>query len=45
MNNRIGFRVSMKNVGENQRDATHEISLPLYLIWKIDDYIRIFRAE
>jgi predicted AAA+ superfamily ATPase len=34
----IGFRVSMKNVGENQRDATHEISLPLYLLWKIGDY-------
>jgi len=32
------FRVSLKNVGENQRDATHEISLPLYLLWKIDWY-------
>ena len=37
----LGFRVSLKNVGENQRDATHEISLPLYLLWKIGNYTQI----
>ncbi len=37
----IGFRVSMKNLGESQRDATHEISLPLYLLWKISGYTQI----
>ena len=34
----IGFRISTRNVGDNQREATHEISLPLYLLWKIRAY-------
>lgn len=35
----MGFRISSKNVGDNQKDATHEISLPLYMLWKLPVYI------
>ncbi len=35
----IGFRVSAKNIGDNQKGKTHEISLPLYLLWRIKDYL------
>ena len=35
----LGFRVSTKNVGDNQKNDTHEISLPLYLIWKMQRYL------
>ena len=35
----IGFRVSTKNIGDNQKGKTHEISLPLYLLWRIKEYI------
>lgn len=35
----VGFKVSTKNMGDNQKDATHEISLPLYLLWKLPVYI------
>ncbi len=34
----LGFRISAKNVGDNQKDCTHEISLPLYLLWKLPAY-------
>lgn len=34
-----GFKVSTKNVGDNQKGETHEISLPLYLLWKLPDYL------
>ena len=37
---RIGFRLSQKNIGDNQKEKTHEIALPLYLLWKLDAYIR-----
>ncbi|HAK57570.1 MAG TPA: ATPase [Lachnospiraceae bacterium] len=36
---KFGMRISAKNVGDNQKGDTHEISLPLYLIWKIDEYL------
>ena len=36
----VGFRVSTKNVGENQKGQTHEISLPLYLMWRIKEYLK-----
>ena len=35
----VGFRVSTKNIGENQKGKTHEISLPLYLLWRIKEYM------
>lgn len=35
----IGFRVSTRNVGDNQKGRTHEISLPLYLLWRIKEYL------
>ena len=36
----LGFKVSSKNVGDNQKDSTHEINLPLYLLWKLKAYIQ-----
>lgn len=35
----LGFKVSTKNVGDNRKAETHEISLPLYLLWKLPLYI------
>lgn len=35
----LGFRVSTKNLGDNQKGKTHEISLPLYLLWKLKAYL------
>lgn len=35
-----GFKISGKNVGDNQKGATLEISLPLYLLWKLDEYLQ-----
>lgn len=35
----LGFKVSMKNVAMNQKGETREISLPLYLLWKLHSYI------
>ncbi len=34
----LGFRISLKNVGDNQVETTHTIHLPLYLIGKIKEY-------
>ena len=36
---RIGFNLSMKNIGDNRRDNTYEISLPLYIAGRIERYI------
>jgi predicted AAA+ superfamily ATPase len=35
----IGFKVSLRNVGENLKGRTREISLPLYLLWKLKKYL------
>ena len=35
----LGFRVSSKNVGDNEKNGTHEISLPLYMLWRLPMYI------
>lgn len=35
---KVGFRVSMKNVGDNLVNQTITFSLPLYLLWKIEHY-------
>ena len=34
-----GFKVSTRNIGDNQKGQTHEISLPLYLLWKLKAYL------
>ena len=34
-----GFKVSMKNIGNNQVNDTTVYSLPLYLLWRIREYI------
>ena len=36
---RFGFKVSLKNVGNNQVKDTLVYSLPLYMLWKIKKYI------
>ncbi|MCM1126901.1 MAG: DUF4143 domain-containing protein [Lachnospiraceae bacterium] len=35
----LGFRLSMKNVGDNMTEKTHTYSLPLYLLWKLERYL------
>lgn len=35
----IGFRFSMKNIGTNSVEKTITYSLPLYMIWKIKDFL------
>lgn len=37
----VGFRFSMKNVGENLTEKTRTYSLPLYLLWKLDRYLSV----
>ncbi|MBO7726101.1 MAG: ATP-binding protein [Thermoguttaceae bacterium] len=34
----LGFKVSAKNIGMNRKGKTREISLPLYLLWKLPAY-------
>ena len=34
-----GFKVSMKNIGDNQVNDTMVYSLPLYLLWRIKEYV------
>ena len=36
---KIAFRMSMKNIGENMADGTRIISLPLYQVSRLADYI------
>ncbi|MGN1343594.1 MAG: ATP-binding protein [Traorella sp.] len=36
---KIGFKFSMKNVGNNKVDKTTTYSIPLYLIWMIKKYL------
>ena len=35
----LAFKVSAKNIGDNQKGDTHEIRLPLYLLWRLPVYI------
>ena len=37
---KFGFKISAKNIAENMCEATLTCSLPLYLTWNIDHYIR-----
>ncbi|MCF0207068.1 MAG: DUF4143 domain-containing protein, partial [Bacteroidales bacterium] len=35
----VGFKVSMKNVGLNQVENTQTYSLPLYMLWRLGEYL------
>ncbi len=35
----MGFKISMKNVGDNMVEKTDTISLPLYLVWRVKEYL------
>jgi hypothetical protein len=37
----FGFKCSMKNVGEHMILDTRTYSIPLYLMWKLDQYIAL----
>ena len=36
----VGFRCSMKNAGVNQAGQTKTYSLPLYMLWRLDEYMK-----
>lgn len=38
----LGFKFSMKNVGDHRTGETHTYSIPLYLIWKLERYLDSF---
>jgi len=35
----LGFKFSMKNVGEHRVENTHTYSIPLYMIWRLGRYL------
>ena len=37
----IGFKFSMKNVGNHEVEGTKTYSIPLYLIWMIEEYLKV----
>lgn len=37
---RIGFKFSMKNVGKHEVEETTTYSIPLYLIWRVKQYLK-----
>ena len=39
--NKTGFKLSLKNIAENDCEGTKAVSLPLYLIWNMKFYIGI----
>ena len=36
---KLGFKFSMKNVGEHQVEGTKTYSVPLYLVWRVGEYL------
>ena len=36
---RTGFKLSMKNIGDNMAESTHTWSLPLYCMFRMKDYL------
>lgn len=36
--NKTGFKLSLKNIAENDCEGTNVVSLPLYLLWNISSY-------
>lgn len=39
-NPKLGFKFSMKNVGDNLVERTKTYSVPLYMIWRLKDYLK-----
>lgn len=37
----LGFKFSMKNVGEHRAENTHTYSIPLYMIWRLGRYLEV----
>lgn len=37
----LGFKFSMKNVGEHRVENTHTYSIPLYMIWRLGRYLGV----
>ena len=37
---KIAFRTSLKNVGDNIKSSTHEWCLPLYILFRLKDYVK-----
>ena len=37
---KIAFRTSLKNVGDNVKASTHEWCLPLYILFRLKDYVK-----
>ena len=37
---KIAFRTSLKNVGDNIKASTHEWCLPLYILFRLKDYVK-----
>lgn len=35
----LGFKFSMKNIGDNMVEKTHTYNIPLYMLWKLDRYL------
>ena len=35
----LGLRITGKNVGDNDKQGTHEINLPLFLLWRLQTYL------
>lgn len=34
----IGFKTSLKNIGQNRCENTNTINLPLYMLWRLEQY-------
>lgn len=37
----LGFKFSMRNVGDNRTEGTLTYSLPLCMLWKLDQYLEV----
>ena len=37
---RTGFKFSMKNIGESCTESTRTVSLPLFLVWNWQEYLK-----
>ena len=40
-NSKIGFKFSMKNIGDNIVEGVKTYSVPLYMIWRLKDYLKV----
>ena len=37
----VGYKISMKNIGESKIERTRTVSLPLYLVWNWKRYLQM----